>query len=67
MPLMEVIVTDMGPTWIMPAVDHNINAPKTLCGLVHYRADLLLVRHITGDSHDLGAALRQVLLSARQF
>ncbi len=38
-----------------------------LCGLVHYRADLLLVRHITGDSQNLGAALRQVLPSARQF
>ena len=31
-------------------VDHNINAPKTLYGLIHYRADLLLISHLTGDS-----------------
>jgi hypothetical protein len=48
-------------------VDHNINAPKALRGLVYYRANLLLVGHITGDSKDLGGALRQILPSPRQF
>jgi len=48
-------------------VDHNINASKALRGLIHYRGNLLLVGHITENSQDLGAALRQILPSPRQF
>jgi hypothetical protein len=38
-------------------IDHDIDAPKALRGLVHESVDLLLVGDVTGYGQDLGATL----------
>src|SRR5437870_13448020 len=56
----------MGPTWIMSALLTTISThPK--CCVAWSTTEWTCSWFVTGDSQDLGAALRQVLPSVRQF